>query len=80
MAIIRLTKQEFKCIDNTKTGWDNWRLVKEYPILFNTDKVIKILPSEGGGCRISYTEAMVGSMYVKESLNAIEKLISKKSN
>lgn len=77
MPVIKLTQQKFQSIDKTKTGWDNLQLIEEYPVLFNTDKIIKIKENERGGCHISYTGAMIESMYVKENLETIESLINK---
>lgn len=76
--IIKLTKQTWKTINPTKTGPDNQRLDSSETILFNTDKVIEVRPSSvRGGSYISYTAAMVGSMYVKESVEEIYELINK---
>jgi len=76
MAIIKITKQNWKTINPTKTGVDNEFLDKEFPILFNTNEMITAQSSEYGGTRITYKKAMVDTLNCKETLEEIYKLIN----
>lgn len=77
MKIIEITKQNWKTINPTKSGIDNQRLDKEYPILFNTNEMIMAEESEYGGTYITYKKAMVDGMYCKETLEEVTNLINK---
>lgn len=75
MSIIKITQQNWKPINPTKTGIDNQRLDSEEPILFNTNEMITADESVYGGTRITYKKAMVGVLYCKETLDEVYKLI-----
>jgi hypothetical protein len=75
--IIKLTKQIWESIDNTKTGADNLRLKSTDIILFNTTQLIKAEAHIKGGTRITYKEAMVNGFTVAETLEEIQILINK---
>jgi hypothetical protein len=76
MTIIKITRQVWETIDPTKTGTDNLKLDREYPILFNTNEIIYAEEDEKGGTLITYKEAMVDSFSCKETLEEIYKLIN----
>lgn len=76
MKIIKITKQEWKTINPTKTGIDNQRLDREYPILFNTNEMITAKENEYGGTYITYKKAMVDGMNCKETLEELTNLIN----
>lgn len=76
MAIIKITRQIWETIDPTKTGMDNLKLEREYPILFNTNEIIYAEEGGKGGTRITYKKAMVDSLSCKETLEEIYKLIN----
>ena len=75
MSIIKITKQDWKTINPTKTGIDNQRLDREYTILFNTNEMITAKESEYGGTYITYKKAMVDGMTCKETLDEVYALI-----
>lgn len=75
MSIIKITKQDWKTINPTKTGIDNQKLDREYTILFNTNEMITAKESEHGGTYITYKKAMVDGMTCKETLDEVYKLI-----
>lgn len=75
MSIIKITRQEWKTINPTRTGIDNLRLDKEYTLLFNTNEMITATQSELGGTYITYKKAMVDGMTCKENLDEVYKLI-----
>jgi maltodextrin utilization protein YvdJ len=77
MAIIKITKQNWETIDPTKTNLENYKLNKEYTILFNTNEMITATASRFGGTSITYKKAMVDSLNCKETLEEIYKLINK---
>jgi hypothetical protein len=76
MAIIKITKQNWKAIDPTKTNLENYKLDKEFTILFNTNELITAKANEYGGTCITYKKAMVDSLNCKETLEEIYKLIN----
>jgi hypothetical protein len=76
MTIIKITRQVWATIDPTKTGIDNLKLDREYPILFNTNEIIYAEEDGKGGTLITYKEAMVDSFSCKETLEEIYKLIN----
>jgi maltodextrin utilization protein YvdJ len=76
MAIIKITKQNWETIDPTKTNFENYKLNKEYTILFNTNEMITAASSRFGGTSITYKKAMVDSLTCKETLEEIYKLIN----
>lgn len=69
MKIISITKQDWKKVNDVP-------IVREYPILFNTNEMIIAEASEWGGTRIEYKKAMVGVIYCKETLEEITNLIN----
>jgi len=75
MSIIKITQQNWKTINPTKTGIDNDRLDSEHTILFNTNEMISAKSSGYGGTRITYKKAMVDVLYCKETLDEVYALI-----
>jgi hypothetical protein len=69
MKIISITKQDWRTENNAP-------IVKEYPILFNTNEMITAETSEWGGTRIEYKKAMVGVLYCKETLEEVTNIIN----
>jgi maltodextrin utilization protein YvdJ len=80
MAIIKLTKQNYKAISPTKAGWDNLRLESEEVILFNTNELIMVTTNGIGKAKIEYKRAMVSSFDCKETLEEVFELINNSKN
>lgn len=74
-TIIKLNKQNYKTIDNTKTDPSNYKLISTEQILLNINTITKAVRDSNGGTKISFKNGIIDYMIVSQTLEQIEELI-----